>query len=668
MNKRAYAELKLKAVGESDGKRRFTGIASTISTDRMDDVVVPKGAVFKLPLPLLWQHNSREPIGWVTAARIKENEIEVDCEVHLETEPGKLKDRLDSAWQELKAGLVRGLSIGFNPIEYSRIDGSYGLKYLQWEWMELSPVTIAANVEASITSIKSADLALLAAQSHGQGGAVRLGVSPGASGQQSAAVHRGFQLKPTAQKGTDMNIAEQLKALRDARATKAARMGAIMTKAADEGRTTNADEETEFDELQADIAKADSDIARLETLERMNKSAAVAAGTERQLPAEGRGTSVEVGRIFGTRRNLEKGTAFTRYTMALLRTKGSIGEALNMATAMTEKGGAWNDTPEVALALKAASAAGSTTDSTFASSLVYAQNMTDEFIELLRPMTILGKFGMNGIPALRRVPFNVRMASQTGGGTYGWVGEGAPKPVGELTITDVTLRWAKAAGIIVISDELAKFSSPSAEAVVRNDMLAGMANFSDLQFISPQVFEVTNVSPASVTNLVNDVPATGTTADAFRTDVSTLLGRMWTANLAPTSGVWVMSNRRATALSLMRNALGQKEFPDMTPMGGMLEGFPVIASEAVPDTSDGGMIVFINANDIFFSDDGPVTIDVSREATLQMDTAPTDPTVAATVLISLWQRNLIGLRAERYMNWKKRRDAAVQYISGANYA
>jgi HK97 family phage major capsid protein len=202
---------------------------------------------------------------------------------------------------------------------------------------------------------------------------------------------------------------------------------------------------------------------------------------------------------------------------------------------------------------------------------------------------------------------------------------------------------------------------------VRQDMLNGMATFSDVQFISPQIAAVANVSPASITNGVTDVPATGTTADALRDDINTLLGRMYTANLAPTSGVWIMSNRMATSISLMRNSLGQKEYPDMTPLGGILEGFPVIASESVPDDSAGGMIVFVNAQDIFFSDDGPVTIDVSREASLQMDTAPSDPTTAATVMINLWQRNLVGLRAERYMNWAKRRTAAVQYISSAAY-
>ena len=49
-----------------------------------------------------------------------------------------------------------------------------------------------------------------------------------------------------------------------------------------------------------------------------------------------------------------------------------------------------------------------------------------------------------------------------------------------------------------------------------------------------------------------------------------------------------------------------------------------------------------------------------------MDNAPTMPT-AATVMISLWQNNLIGIRAERYINWAKRRAGAVAYIDSVNY-
>ena len=155
---RAYSTLTLKAF-DSAGRRRFTGIATTPAADRMGDVVEPKGAKFQLPLPLLWQHDAGQPIGEVTSARVTDKGIEIEGEVKTIDEPGRLQDRLTEAWQSLKIGLVRGLSIGFRALEDpERIKGTYGLRFPSWEWLELSAVTIPANQEASITTIKSIDI------------------------------------------------------------------------------------------------------------------------------------------------------------------------------------------------------------------------------------------------------------------------------------------------------------------------------------------------------------------------------------------------------------------------------------------------------------------------------------------------------------------------------
>lgn len=183
---RAYSTLEIKAM--DDGKRTFSGIATTPSTDRMGDIVEPKGMSFKLPTPLLWQHDSRQPIGWVTSAKVSDAGIEVQCEIARIDAEGPLKARIDEAWQMLKAKLVRGLSIGFNATEHSRMEGG-GYRYLKSELLELSAVTIPANADCSITAIKSADQAILRTAS-GARSVVRLDKPvnsgtqvPGVSGQ-----------------------------------------------------------------------------------------------------------------------------------------------------------------------------------------------------------------------------------------------------------------------------------------------------------------------------------------------------------------------------------------------------------------------------------------------------------------------------------------------------
>lgn len=170
---RVYSTMQVKALDED--KRIITGIASTPSSDRMDDIVDPKGAVYRAPIPLLWQHRHDEPIGQVTAAKATDKGIEITAKLVAPTEdmPSQLAARLNEAWASLKTGLVRGLSIGFRPIEYSFLDNG-GVHFLKWDWFELSAVTIPANQDATITSVKSFDAELIKSLRGTHAGPVRL--------------------------------------------------------------------------------------------------------------------------------------------------------------------------------------------------------------------------------------------------------------------------------------------------------------------------------------------------------------------------------------------------------------------------------------------------------------------------------------------------------------
>jgi hypothetical protein len=167
-----------------------------------------------------------------------------------------------------------------------------------------------------------------------------------------------------------------------------------------------------------------------------------------------------------------------------------------------------------------------------------------------------------------------------------------------------------------------------------------------------------------VTNGVSAVTPTGTTAASLRTDISTVMGGFATNNLDVTGATWIMRPTTALNIGLMLNALGQPEFPGISMQGGTLNGVPVLTSMNVPS----GLMVLLLPNEILVADDGNVVIDASREASLQMNSAPDSPTTASTVLVSLWQQNMTALRAERFINWAPRRTAAVAVISGAAYA
>ncbi|WP_104471629.1 HK97 family phage prohead protease [Acinetobacter indicus] len=151
---KTFGSVEIKSLDEQ--KRTFKGIASTPNQDRAKDVMVPKGAEFNLPMPLLFHHDPRSAIGHVTSAKVTANGIEVEIHIPEIEEPGVLKDRVDEAYQSLKYDLVKGLSVGFIPNwdEAEMIKGG-GIKFNQWEWYELSLVTIPCNRESS-TDFKKA--------------------------------------------------------------------------------------------------------------------------------------------------------------------------------------------------------------------------------------------------------------------------------------------------------------------------------------------------------------------------------------------------------------------------------------------------------------------------------------------------------------------------------
>jgi len=609
---RAYAVLQIKAL--DDERRTISGIASTPTPDRHGDILEPLGATFRNPLPLLLQHDGQRPVGQAhltaTAAGIA-----FTATLPSVAAAGAVRDRVDEAWQSIKAGLITGVSIGFRPLaDGIKALAGGGVRLCKTEICELSLVTIPANVDTTIQMIKSYDAPHLAASGR---------QPPGVAGLRPA-------MPPT--------TTDHIQNLEHKRAALAARMTAIMETAAADGETLVAEAATEHDGLTAQVKSIDADLQRWREHETLQITKAT------PVPATPVVTHTLALPRVSVRPNVPLGTAFVRQACALLVCHGNRYEAAEYAKR-------WDDsTPEVALSLKAAIAPGTTTDATWANPLVN-QTISSEFLELLRPATILGQ-----ISGLRQVPFNTKVPAQTGGGTYGWVGEAKPKPLTKLAFSSEVLGITKVAGIIVLTEELVRLSNPSAEALCRADMIAGIAQFLDSQFIDPAVAAVAGVNPASITNGAPTSAASG----APLADIMGLINHFATNNIAVNGVHVILSPANALALSFRSNGDGSPQFPGIGLNGGDYRGLSFVASQAA-----GTNVIALQPSLILYADDGGVTIDASREASLQMDSAPASPADATTVYVSLWQTNTVGLRAERFANWKRANANAVKYLTAA---
>ena len=300
---------------------------------------------------------------------------------------------------------------------------------------------------------------------------------------------------------------------------------------------------------------------------------------------------------------------------------------------------------------KAAVAVGSTLDATWASPLSPIRQLPEAFIALLRPRTLVGR-----IPGIREVPFNVTVPAQTAGSVFSWIGQGAPAPVTKSDFSSVTVPFAKAGGLVVISEELAELSSPPAIALMREEMINGCQQFLDGQFIDPAVAAVANVSPASITNGAGNSASAGTSQANAATDLQTILTAFFAANPSVENAVILTRPSNAVAIARATNT------PTLGLKGGSIYGIPVIVSQTVGDR-----LIVLDASQILVADDGGIEVSITNDALVQMDSSPADPTINTTVLISLFQANLIGLRITRFINWKRAATTAVRYISGAAY-
>lgn len=152
--------LDIKALKETG---EFEGYGSTFGgePDSYGDVIAPGAYADSLTahraagtMPkMFWQHNPAEPIGkWVEASEDTRGLLL----------KGKLNmgvQRAREAYELLKAGDIDGLSIGYRIKEYS-VDTDTGVWTLEkLDLKEVSVVSIGANEQATIGSVKAAKAA-----------------------------------------------------------------------------------------------------------------------------------------------------------------------------------------------------------------------------------------------------------------------------------------------------------------------------------------------------------------------------------------------------------------------------------------------------------------------------------------------------------------------------
>jgi hypothetical protein len=305
----------------------------------------------------------------------------------------------------------------------------------------------------------------------------------------------------------------------------------------------------------------------------------------------------------------------------------------------------WGASARVQSILKAAVVPGGLgSDSAWGSELTAYETLAAAFAESLR---FFGLFDAMLADGFIRVPINTRLGLVSTGATGDNPSEASPKLISVLALgTNQSLAPKKSTAIVAVTDELAR--TAGSEGLIGNELKSAVAVAVDSAFLTIALSGVTGQASA------------GSTLANITTDLSYLAANVSTD--ARSKLLLATTPTLCRKLAFKSDTVGARAFPQLGPMGGMIANVPVIVSDAI---SSGDVLLFDATG--FAGAADVIALDVSRTADIQLSTTPDSPPTASTVLQSLWQSNLRGLRAERYWSAVRLRSNSVARITGAAY-
>ncbi|WOQ34276.1 phage major capsid protein [Acinetobacter baumannii] len=437
-----------------------------------------------------------------------------------------------------------------------------------------------------------------------------------------------------------MKISEQMAKLRENIKLKQADIIKLTGDSISKNATPDEETETKIKSLQAEIDVMQTNYDRLDTIAKSQAKWEQATPVVATTPEQGAGSTQ--GNHVVVESNLEKGIGFALMAKALTVAAHSKGGVT--ANDVLES---WNAPDVVKNAVRQKALIGATNNPDFGEALVDYQNLTSEFIELVRKQTAVDQLASS----MRSVPFNIKMPKQNSAVSVGWVGETKRKPTTNPTYGSVTLSKSKVAGIVLLSEELVRWSNPKADRLVRDDFVKSTAEFIDADFFDPDKDE-TELSPASPLHGIPPVVSSGESGAQIEADLLKVIETLTENGISLKGATWVMSETRAAKLSVMRDALGKKYFEEMNLTGSrFLMTLPVVISSGCEDK-----IVLVLPSEIMIADDEFMDFAVSTEASINMGTD------AAPDWLNLFEQDLIAIRAERFIRWKKRQTYAAGWV------
>jgi HK97 family phage major capsid protein/HK97 family phage prohead protease len=247
-----------------------------------------------------------------------------------------------------------------------------------------------------------------------------------------------------------------------------------------------------------------------------------------------------------------------------------------------------------------------------------------------------------------------------------WVGEGAPKPVKRIGLSALTLTPHKLAVISTFTEEMAMYSVPAIEGLLRQAMADDTAESLDGFLIDNVAGSPTR--PAGLLNGVTPITASALTpaTAAMVADLKAIVGAIVAAGGGRNIAI-LINSAQAMAIGLSTTTTGDFLF-ESTDAAGRKFNSRFIISRSVP----AGTVIGVDAADFATVTGDAPRFAVSNEATLHEEdttplalaTGPQGTAVVASPMRSLFQTDSLAIRLSLYLTWGMRRTGMVATITG----
>lgn len=318
----------------------------------------------------------------------------------------------------------------------------------------------------------------------------------------------------------------------------------------------------------------------------------------------------------------------------------------------------WSDKTQIEMVLRAAVTAQT---AVVDSSLIPIVGLN--VLGLIRALSIVDR-----LPGVVRAPFNVAAVTTLQGTSSSWVGEGKPAPVSKMQFSKIgALTRLKVSTLSIETKELILSAAVDAQFTVARDFVRACAIARDSAFIDLGNAGQANVKPASITYGAPAFASTGATVAACDANLGLLIDSLIAHGSTLEFAAWVMHPLSAAFLARLRTTNGDFAYEDITPLGGMLLGLPVLTSSSVPHVGSpqSSSIALVDGSRIWLAQDDTVEVDASEEATFQQaDNATNDVvTPTPTTSTSMFQTEGVALRGNQTINWAAAESGAVAVLN-----